>query len=67
MQRLQRLGAALRRVGAGAATLAPDALLLGGAAAISYGCGLAYLPAGFVIGGGFALAAGWMASRKGAA
>lgn len=42
----------------------PDALLLSGASAIAYGAGLVYLPAGFIVGGGFALAAGWLAARS---
>jgi hypothetical protein len=42
----------------------PDALMVVGASAIAYGAGLVYLPAGFVVGGGFALAAGWLLSRS---
>lgn len=44
---------------------APDALMVAGACAIAYGAGLVYLPAGFVAGGGFALAAGWLLARSG--
>jgi len=43
----------------------PDALLLGGASAVSYGASLVYFPAGFVVGGAFALVAGWMLARGG--
>jgi hypothetical protein len=41
-----------------ALALAPDLLLVAGAASVSYGAWLAYPPAGFVIGGAFALYAG---------
>lgn len=42
-----------------AKALAPDLLLVAGAASVSYGAWLAYPPAGFVIGGLFALFAGF--------
>lgn len=42
----------------------PDALMLAGAGTIAYGAGLVYLPAGFVVGGAFALTAGWLLARS---
>ena len=41
----------------------PEALLLGGAVAITYGVASVYRPAGWVIGGLLALAAGWRLGR----
>lgn len=41
----------------------PDALMIVGASAISYGAWLIYQPAGFIVAGCFALAAGVMAAR----
>jgi hypothetical protein len=41
----------------------PEALLLGGAAAVTYGVGSMYRPAGWVVGGLLALAAGWRLGR----
>lgn len=46
-----------------AGTLLPDALMLAGAVAVSVGVGMAYEPAGYVVGGLFALTAGWLLSR----
>ncbi|MEP6587496.1 MAG: hypothetical protein ABJA84_01905 [Polaromonas sp.] len=46
-----------------AAAWLPDALMISGAGAIAYGCGLAYLPAGYVVGGLLALAGGWIVAR----
>ncbi|MNY54435.1 hypothetical protein D3C86_1903100 [compost metagenome] len=43
----------------------PDALMAGGAGAVSYGASLVYQPAGFMVGGFFLLAAGWLAARGG--
>jgi hypothetical protein len=43
----------------------PDALMAGGAAAVSHGASLVYQPAGFVVGGVFLLAAGWLLARGG--
>lgn len=45
--------------------LAPDALMLAGVAAISYGAALVYAPAGWIVGGGFAFAFGLLAARRG--
>jgi hypothetical protein len=42
-----------------AMALAPDFLLIGGAGGIAYGAWLAYPPAGFIVGGVFALIAGF--------
>jgi len=36
-----------------------------GAGAISYGAGLIYVPAGWIVGGLFLLAVGWMAAKGG--
>jgi hypothetical protein len=44
-------------------SLLPDALMVAGAAAISYGAWLIYQPTGFLVGGGFLLAGGVMAAR----
>ena len=46
-------------------SLAPDALMLGGVAAVSYGAALVYAPAGWIVGGGFAFAFGLLAARRG--
>jgi hypothetical protein len=42
-----------------------DALLLSGAGAVSFGAGQVYLPAGWMVGGVFLLAAGVLAARSG--
>jgi hypothetical protein len=44
-------------------TLLPDALMIGGAAALSYGVWLAYPPAGFAVGGLLSIAAGVLTAR----
>jgi hypothetical protein len=41
----------------------PDALMVLGAAGIAVGAWMVYQPAGWVVGGGFSLAAGWLMSR----
>lgn len=46
-------------------SLAPDALMLAGIAAISYGAAQVYAPAGWIVGGGFALTLGVLAARRG--
>jgi hypothetical protein len=43
----------------------PDAMMVAGAGSISYGAGLVYPPAGWIIIGAFVLAAGWMLARGG--
>ena len=44
----------------------PDALMIAGAGGISYGAWLVYEPAGFIVGGLMAMAAGWFESRSAA-
>lgn len=39
-------------------SLLPDMLLVAGSASIAYGAWIAYPPAGYIIGGAFAIAAG---------
>lgn len=46
-------------------SLAPDALMVAGVAAISYGAAQVYVPAGWIVGGGFAFAFGLLAARRG--
>lgn len=41
----------------------PDVLMVAGAGAVSTGAGLIYPPAGWVVGGVFALVAGYMTAR----
>jgi hypothetical protein len=48
-----------------AAGWVPDALMASGGAAVAYGASLVYQPAGFVVGGLFLLAAGWLTARGG--
>jgi hypothetical protein len=55
----------LKALAARAGGLVPDALLIGGAGAVSFGAGMVYLPAGWIVGGAFLLAVGWMAARGG--
>lgn len=43
--------------------LVPDALLVGGAAAVSFGAGLIYVPAGWIVGGLFALVGGVLTAK----
>lgn len=56
---------ALQAVGRVAASWLPDVLLVSGAAAISAGAWQVYAPAGWIAGGLFALAGGWILSRGG--
>lgn len=42
---------------------APDAMILAGSAAISYGASLIYLPAGYIVGGLLTIAIGYLAAR----
>jgi hypothetical protein len=44
-------------------SLLPDVLMLGGAAALSYGAWLIYAPAGYLVGGCLLLVAGVLAAR----
>lgn len=48
-----------------AAGLLPDALMLVGIGAISYGARLIYMPAGWIVAGGFALGFGFLLARRG--
>jgi len=57
--------AKLKALAARAGGLVPDALLVGGAGAVSFGAGMVYLPAGWIVGGLFLLAVGWMAAKGG--
>lgn len=42
----------------------PDAVMVAGAGAISYGASLIYLPSGWIVGGLFGIAAGVLGSRR---
>lgn len=53
----------LQTAASAAAGFLPDALMLAGAGGISYGAWLVYVPAGYVVGGLFALAAGVVLAR----
>lgn len=46
-----------------AAEYRPDALMVAGAGGVSYGAGLVYFPAGFIVAGLFALVAGVVLAR----
>lgn len=50
---------AAQKVGRTLAGWVPDALMVSGAGAVSAGAGLIYQPAGWIVGGLFALAAGY--------
>ena len=54
----------LRRAAKVAGDWAPDAMLLAGAGGVSYGAGLVYVPAGFIVGGLLLIFAGYQAGRK---
>lgn len=41
----------------------PDALMVGGAAALAYGASLVYPPAGWLVGGALAIVGGVVAAR----
>lgn len=53
----------LKKGALAAAGWMPDALMAGGAGAVSYGASLVYQPAGFMVGGLFLLVAGWLTAR----
>lgn len=55
----------LHTAASAAAGFLPDALMLGGAGGVSYGAWLVYGPAGYVVGGLFALVAGVVLARGG--
>lgn len=63
MPLLERVSGATATASASARQLVPDALMVIGAAAISYGTWLMYPPAGFIVAGGFSLAVGVLAAR----
>jgi hypothetical protein len=48
-----------------AASWLPDALMIAGATAVSYGVGMVSVPAGWVVAGVLVMAAGWMTARGG--
>jgi len=54
----------LQKMLAAAAGLVPDGLMLAGAGAMSYGAGLVYQPAGWIVGGVLLLVAGVLSARK---
>ncbi len=41
----------------------PDALMVAGAAAVAVGAGMVYVPAGWIVGGCFAIVAGVLVAR----
>jgi hypothetical protein len=53
----------LKNIAARAADSGPDALMLAGAGAVSYGAGLVYAPAGWIVAGLFALVGGVILAR----
>lgn len=55
----------LKKGALAAAGQIPDALMVAGAASISAGAGMVYLPAGWIVGGLFALLAGYKLARGG--
>lgn len=56
---------ALIRIATAARGAVPDALMLSGATAVSYGTWLVSEPGGFIVAGLFALAGGWLTARGG--
>lgn len=55
--------AQLSRLASSCVGYRPDALMLAGAGAVAYGAWLIYSPAGWIIGGGFAMLVGWLDSK----
>lgn len=55
----------LTRLTAVASAWLPDLLIAGGAVAVSYGAGLIYAPAGYIVGGLLSLAVGRLMALKG--
>jgi hypothetical protein len=53
----------LKSIAALAADWLPDALMIAGAGAVSFGAGRVYEPAGFIVAGVFLLVTGWYLSR----
>lgn len=60
---MNRITDKLGRIAALLAGVRPDALMIGGAACISYGAWLVYAPAGYMVGGALGILAGWLDSR----
>ena len=58
-----RLTTYLKAGTVGFASWLPDLLMLGGAAGVSYGASLMFLPAGYVVGGVLAIVGGWILAR----
>ena len=61
---MKRITEALADMAAAAAGLLPDALLVAGAAAVSWGVWQMHQPSGVIVGGMFMLGAGWMLARS---
>lgn len=55
----------LARIATTAAGWLPDALMLAGAASVSWGASLVYLPAGWIVAGLFLIVAGVLAVKGG--
>lgn len=53
----------LHTAASAAAGFLPDALMICGAGGVSYAAWLVYVPAGYAVGGTFALVAGYMLAR----
>jgi hypothetical protein len=53
----------LKNIAAQAADWLPDALMVAGAGAVSFGAGRVFEPAGWIVAGVFALVGGWLLSR----
>jgi len=64
-QYLQALQRGADEVRAALVRVAPDSLLVGGAAAISYGAWMIYPPAGFIVGGLLSISGGVLLIRGG--
>jgi len=58
------LWATARAAGSFAGDQVPEALLLGGACALTYGVAQIYVPAGWIAGGLLALGLGWRLGRR---
>lgn len=59
-----RLTTYIKAGAAGFASWLPDLLMFGGAAGVSYGASLVFLPAGYVVGGILAIVGGWILARS---
>lgn len=56
----------LETMAAAAANWLPDALMTAGAGGVAYGAWMVYPPAGYIVGGLFCLAGGWLLAQKAA-